>query len=104
MHVDWTPYLGHDWDIPSDTTCEVDRFQEIARELNEIPEGFVLQKQVEKIVEDRRKMGAGDLPCDWGFGEIMAYATLLDQGFSIRLIGQDVGRGTFAHRHAVLHD
>tara|TARA_B110000238_G_scaffold176649_2_gene197913 strand:- start:488 stop:3334 length:2847 start_codon:yes stop_codon:yes gene_type:complete len=104
MHVDWTPYLGHDWDIPSDTTCDVNRFQEIARELNEIPEGFVLQKQVGKIVEDRRKMGAGEMPSNWGFGEIMAYATLLDQGFSIRLIGQDIGRGTFAHRHAVLHD
>lgn len=104
MHVDWNPYLGHRWDMPSDTTCDLKRFQELSQELNEFPEGFVLQKQVGKIIEDRRKMGAGALAINWGFGEIMAYATLLDQGYSIRLIGQDVRRGTFSHRHAVLHD
>jgi 2-oxoglutarate dehydrogenase E1 component len=104
MHVDWTPFLGHKWDIPSDTTCELKRFQEIANIMHEIPEGFVLQKQVAKILEDRKKMAAGAQAINWGFGEIMAYATLLDQGFSIRLTGQDVGRGTFSHRHAVLHD
>ena len=49
-------------------------------------------------------MGFGDQAINWGYGEIMAYATLLDEGFSIRLTGQDVGRGTFSHRHAVLHD
>jgi len=53
---------------------------------------------------DRRKMTAGALPLDWGYGETMAYATLLDQGYSVRLSGQDCGRGTFAHRHAVLHN
>lgn len=104
MHVDWTPYLNHNWDIHSDTTVDLKHFQELAQQLNEIPEGFVLQKQVAKIIEDRRKMGAGALAINWGFGEIMAYATLLDQGYSIRLTGQDVGRGTFSHRHAVLHD
>lgn len=104
LHVDWTPFLGHDWDIPSDTTCELKRFQDIAHRLHEIPEGFVLQKQVGKIIEDRRKMAAGAMAINWGFGEIMAYGTLVDQGYSIRLTGQDVGRGTFSHRHAVLHD
>ena len=104
LHVDWTSFLGHDWDIPSDTTCELKRFQDIAHRLHEIPEGFVLQKQVGKIIEDRRKMAAGAMAINWGFGEIMAYGTLVDQGYSIRLTGQDVGRGTFSHRHAVLHD
>lgn len=104
MHVDWTPYLGHQWDIPSDTTCDLKRFQEISQELHEVPDGFVLQKQVSKIWEDRRKMGAGAMAINWGYGEVMAYATLLDEGFSIRLTGQDVGRGTFSHRHAVIHD
>ena len=104
MHVDWRPYLGHDWGIPSDTTFKLKRFQEIASVMHEIPEGFVLQKQVGKIIDDRRKMAAGATAINWGFGEIMAYGTLLDQGFSIRLTGQDVGRGTFSHRHAVLHD
>lgn len=104
LHVDWNPYLGHKWDIPSDTTCDLKRFQEISQEMHEIPEGFVLQKQVSKIWEDRRKMGAGAMAINWGYGEVMAYATLLDEGFSIRLTGQDVGRGTFSHRHAVIHD
>ena len=104
MHVDWTPYLGHDWDAPSDTTFDIKRFQEISGQLHDIPDGFVLLKQVGRIIEDRRMMGAGAQAINWGYGEIMAYATLLDEGFSIRLTGQDVGRGTFSHRHAVLHD
>ncbi|MFT7221166.1 MAG: 2-oxoglutarate dehydrogenase E1 component [Candidatus Azotimanducaceae bacterium] len=104
MHVDWNPYIGHSWDIPSDTSCDLKRFQEIAQTIHEIPEGFILQKQVGKLIEDRRKMAAGALAINWGFGEMMAYATLIDEGFSIRLTGQDVGRGTFSHRHAILHD
>lgn len=104
MHVDWNPYIGHSWDIPSDTSCDLKRFQEIAQTIHEIPEGFILQKQVSKLIEDRRKMAAGALAINWGFGEMMAYATLIDEGFSIRLTGQDVGRGTFSHRHAILHD
>ena len=104
LHIDWTPYLGHDWNIPSDTTFDIKRFQELSIQLHDIPDGFVLLKQVSKIIEDRRKMGAGAQSINWGYGEIMAYATLLDEGFSIRLTGQDVGRGTFSHRHAVLHD
>ena len=104
LHVDWTPFLGHDWNIPSDTTVEVKKFQELSGLVHEIPDGFVLQKQVGKIIEDRKKMGAGAQAINWGFAEIMAYATLLDQGYGIRLTGQDVGRGTFSHRHAVLHD
>ena len=104
MHVDWNPYIGHSWDIHSDTSVDIKRFQDIAQQVHEVPDGFVLQKQVSKIIGDRRKMGAGALAINWGFGEIMAYATLLDQGYSIRLTGQDVGRGTFSHRHAVLHD
>ncbi len=104
MHVDWTPYLGHDWDAHSDTTFDRTRFRELGDQLDTIPEGFVLQKQVGKILEDRRKMSAGAMAINWGYGEIMAYATLLDQGYNIRITGQDVGRGTFSHRHAVLHD
>ncbi len=104
LHVDWNPYLGHDWNIPSDTTFDLREFQEVATQMDTLPESFVPQKQVAKILEDRRKMTAGAMAINWGYGEIMAYATLLAQGFSIRLTGQDVGRGTFSHRHAVLHD
>jgi 2-oxoglutarate dehydrogenase E1 component len=69
-----------------------------------LPDGFVLQRQVQKIYEDRRLMSAAATPVNWGFAELLAYATLLEEGFPVRLSGQDVGRGTFAHRHAVLHN
>jgi len=104
LHVDWSPYLGHEWHAPADTTYDIQRFKALSDKIHEVPDGFVLLKQVRKIIEDRRKMGAGAQVINWGFGEIMAYATLLDEGYSIRLTGQDVGRGTFSHRHAVLHD
>ena len=70
----------------------------------ELPEGFVVQRQVQKIYEDRQKMQAGGLPINWGYAETMAYATLAFEGHPIRMTGQDIGRGTFSHRHAVLHN
>ena len=103
LHVDWTPYLGHDWDLPSDTTYALRDFQAVAKAMETLPEGFTLQKQVARLMEDRRKMTAGAKAINWGYAEVMAYATLLRQGYQIRLTGQDVGRGTFSHRHAVLH-
>ena len=57
-----------------------------------------------KIYEDRVKMAAGNQDGDWGFAENLAYATLLAEGHKLRLVGQDAGRGTFFHRHAILHD
>ncbi|MCL6414510.1 2-oxoglutarate dehydrogenase E1 component [Aestuariirhabdus sp. Z084] len=104
LFVDWEPYLGHEWTAECDTRFDLRRLQELAHQLNEIPEGVVLQRQVGKIIEDRRKMAAGALPLNWGFAETMAYATLLDEGNQVRMTGQDVGRGTFSHRHAVLHN
>jgi 2-oxoglutarate dehydrogenase E1 component len=104
MFVDWHPFLNHEWTAPAETGFPLKDFQAVAHGLEVLPEGFVLQKQVAKIIEDRRKMTAGATPINWGYAEIMAYATLLDQGYKIRLTGQDVGRGTFSHRHAVLHD
>jgi len=104
MFVDWRPYLGHEWTTEGDTTFDLKRLQELAIQMQDVPEGFVVQRQVSKIQEDRRKMAAGALPINWGFAETMAYGTLLDQGHPIRLTGQDVGRGTFSHRHAVLHN
>ena len=104
LYVDWLPYLNHDWSAPADTSFELKSFQSIANALNELPEGFVLQKQVSKILDDRKKMTAGALPINWGYAEVMSYATILSEGYNIRITGQDVGRGTFSHRHAVLHD
>ena len=104
LFVDWTPYLGHEWSIPYDTTMELKALQALGHETNLPPENFSLQRQVNKILEDRRKMAAGAMPVNWGFAENLAYASLLQSGYPIRLTGQDVGRGTFSHRHAVLHN
>lgn len=104
LFVDWSPYIGHDWTSYADTSIELKRLQEIAHKLHEIPEGFPLQKQVQKIIEDRRKMTAGALAINWGYAETLAYATLVAEGYPVRMTGQDCGRGTFSHRHAVLHN
>ena len=104
MFVDWSPYLGHDWDLACDTSVALPALQRLAQDINQAPVGVPLHRQVNRILEDRRKMGAGALAVNWGFAEIMAYATLLREGYPVRLTGQDVGRGTFSHRHAVLHN
>ncbi len=104
MFVDWRPYLDHDWTAECDTTFPQKAFRTLAQQINEVPAGFSLHRQVSKIMEDRRKMAAGAMSINWGFAENMAYATLLSEGYPVRLTGQDVRRGTFSHRHAVLHD
>ena len=102
LFVDWQPYLGHSWQYPCDTSFDASRFKELANRLGHLPEGFAVHKQVQKILEDRHKMAAGAMPVNWGFAEVMAYATLIDQQVPVRLTGQDVGVGTFSHRHAAL--
>tara|TARA_R110001592_G_scaffold199723_1_gene448358 strand:+ start:741 stop:3578 length:2838 start_codon:yes stop_codon:yes gene_type:complete len=104
LFVDWTPYLGHEWTADADTTFDLQALQELSNKLLEVPEGFAVQRQVGKILEDRGRMGAGASPINWGYAETMAYATLLQEGYPVRITGQDVGRGTFSHRHAVLHN
>lgn len=104
LFVDWRPYLGHKWTPQYDTRFDLKTLQELALKLQETPDGFVVQRQVSKILEDRQKMAAGGLPLNWGFAETAAYASLLFEGYPIRITGQDVGRGTFSHRHAVLHN
>ncbi|WP_060500827.1 2-oxoglutarate dehydrogenase E1 component [Pseudomonas sp. NBRC 111133] len=104
LFVDWRPYLGHAWTARHDTRFDLKTLQDLSAKLLEIPEGFVVQRQVSKIYEDRQKMQAGGLPINWGYAETMAYATLQFEGHPIRMTGQDIGRGTFSHRHAVLHN
>ena len=103
LFVDWRPYLGHAWTARHDTSFDLKTLQELNQKLLQIPEGFVVQRQVAKILEDRGRMGAGAMPINWGFAETLAYATLLVEGHPVRITGQDVGRGTFSHRHAALH-
>jgi len=104
LFVDWTPYLGHEyWASEVPTSLPVAKLQELGNQLLRIPEGFEVQRQVQKVYQDRALMAAGGEPVNWGFAELLAYASLIDQGLPIRLTGQDVGRGTFSHRHAALH-
>ncbi|MGI9211004.1 MAG: 2-oxoglutarate dehydrogenase E1 component [Methylococcaceae bacterium] len=100
----WDHYLGHDWSVPYQSASPLPLIQRLSLSLSQIPERFTLHPRALAIVEARDKMGKGTLPLDWGFGETLAYASVLMDGRSIRLTGQDVGRGTFFHRHAVLFD
>ncbi|MGR6035021.1 MAG: 2-oxoglutarate dehydrogenase E1 component [Candidatus Nitrosoglobus sp.] len=102
--VDWKAFLGAAWDQPVETAVSLQRLQDLAARIDQLPQGFKLHSRVANIWTDRRKMAAGALPIDWGFAEILAYATLLDEGYSVRLTGQDSSRGTFFHRHAILHN
>ena len=102
--VDWSRFIGSKWSDPVDTTVTLKKIAELSKKLLELPENFTLHNRVRKIMEDRGKMAAGKISVDWGFAENMAYASLIDEGIPIRLTGEDVGRGTFSHRHALLHD
>ena len=102
--VDWSPYKGTKWNENDDTTLPLADLQALAERLTTIPPNFKLHPRVEKIIADRRLMGQGKMPVDWGMAENLAYASLLKDGYAVRISGQDSGRGTFFHRHAVLHD
>ena len=104
FRVNWHPYQGQVWDQAVDTKVTLERLRGVADSLQQLPPGFELHPRVAKIIDDRRKMAAGALPFDWGGAEILAYGTLVMEGYEIRLSGQDSGRGTFFHRHAVLHN
>jgi 2-oxoglutarate dehydrogenase E1 component len=104
FRIDWRPYRYQDWRSPVDTAVNLNDLKKLATQIETLPQGFVLQPQVAKIMQDRRKMTVGQLPLNWGYAETMAYATLLQEDYQVRLSGQDSERGTFFHRHAVLHD
>lgn len=80
------------------------RMLDLAKSLVDIPASLKLHALVARVIEGRREMAAGTRPLDWGMGEHLAFASLLADGIDVRLTGQDSGRGTFGHRHAVLHD
>ena len=101
---EWKPYIDQDWRVPCETTFSKNKLINLAKKMLQLPKDFTLQRQVALIMAARSKMAAGEQLCDWGFAENLAYASLLDEGHSIRFSGQDSQRGTFAHRHAVLHD
>ncbi len=102
--IDWTPFLGAKWTDGADTSVPMKELERLAVRLTTVPEGFKVHPVVERVMQARREMGQGKTMLDWGMAENLAYATLLVSGYGVRLSGQDSGRGTFAHRHAVLHD
>ncbi len=104
FEVNWKPFVGTKWNENDDTRLPLELLQQLGRKICEVPSNFKLHPRVEKIMAERRLMAEGKLPLDWGMAENLAYATLLNEGYSVRISGQDVARGTFFHRHAVLHD
>ncbi|GJM06989.1 MAG: 2-oxoglutarate dehydrogenase subunit E1 [marine bacterium B5-7] len=100
----WAPFHQQSWLQDTKTALSMDVAAALATQLTTLPTDFTPQPQVKKVMGDRAKMAAGELPMDWGFAENLAYASLLQEGYPVRLVGQDAARGTFAHRHAVLHD
>jgi 2-oxoglutarate dehydrogenase E1 component len=102
--VDWQPFLGKKWTDAGDTALPVSDWKRLAERITTIPSTVTPHPLVKKVYDDRAAMGRGELPVDWGMGEHMAFASLVAGGYPIRLSGEDCGRGTFTHRHSVIHD
>ncbi len=101
---DWSIFRNTKWNENDETALPLGELKRLSTRLTTIPDNFRLHSRVEKIIADRREMGQGRIPLDWGMAENLAYASLLAAGYPVRISGQDVGRGTFFHRHVVLHD
>ncbi|RTZ58349.1 MAG: 2-oxoglutarate dehydrogenase E1 component [Gammaproteobacteria bacterium] len=104
FRTNWKRFRGKHWTEPYQSALPASQIKSLYRQASRIPEGFELHPRVQKILRDRKKMAKGKLPLDWGFAETMAYASLLMEGYSVRLCGEDTGRGTFFHRHAEIHN
>jgi 2-oxoglutarate dehydrogenase E1 component len=102
--VDWSPFLGKKWTDAADTAIPMPEWKRLAERITTLPSNITAHPLVKKVYDDRAAMGRGDLPVDWGMGEHMAFASLVASGFPVRLSGEDCGRGTFTHRHSVIHD
>jgi len=102
--VDWSPFLNRKWTDHADTAIPLTEWKRLAEKISRVPDGVKVHPLVETVLKNRALMGKGDINVDWGMGEHMAFASLVASGYPIRLSGEDSGRGTFTHRHAVLHD
>jgi len=102
--TNFEPYRTTQWDQPVDTSLAPERIGDLSARMTEVPEDFKLHRAVARIIDARRAMARGEAPLDWGYTETLAYASLLTEGYPVRLSGQDSGRGTFFHRHAVIHN
>jgi len=102
--VDWSPFLGKKWTDAAETAIPLTEWKRLAEKITTIPDTVTPHQLVKKVYDDRAAMGRGEIPVDWGMGEHMAFASLVASGYPVRLSGEDCGRGTFTHRHAVIHD
>lgn len=87
-----------------DTTYSKDKLEHISKVVSTVPEGVKFLRKAERILDGRAKMVFETDTLDWGMGETLAYGSLMEEGFNVRISGQDVERGTFSHRHAILRD
>jgi len=104
LAIDWTRYSGHDWAMKVDTHISLEDVRRLTELACHVPDNFTLHSTVVRILDARRKMAEGTQRFDWGYAEVLAYASLLEDGYAVRLTGQDSGRGTFFHRHVALHN
>ena len=102
--VDWMPFLNRKWTDAADTSVPAAELRRLSERITQVPGGFKVHPLVEKVLADRAAMGRGEANLDWGMGEHLAFASLVSSGYAVRITGQDAGRGTFTHRHSVLHD
>ena len=102
--VDWSPFLNKKWTDAGETAIPLAEWKRLAEKISTIPDTVTPHQLVKKVYADRAAMGRGDIPVDWGMGEHMAFASLVASGYPVRLSGEDCGRGTFTHRHSVIHD
>lgn len=104
FRVNWDQFKNRKWTDKVDTRFDIETLKTLVKRFHDVPKDFVLHNRIENILNQRDEMIRGERPVDWGFAENLAYATLLHEGYDVRLSGQDSGRGTFSHRHAVLHN
>lgn len=100
----WAQYSKEKLDSETATTLLSQQLEGISKAITTYPEGFVPHKGVQRVIETRIKMASGELPMDWGFAEALSFGSILENGFPIRLAGQDAERGTFSHRHVTIND
>ncbi len=102
--INFGPYKGTSWRDTVETKISKEKLEHYSRILTTMPKHYKMHPSVQKIIDNRVLMGKGEVPMDWGFAENMAYATLVDAGHAVRISGQDSARGTFFHRHSVIHN
>ncbi len=103
-NINFEPFRDSHWRTEVETCLSAAEVKKLTQRFTQVPDGFNLHRAVKRLISDRQLMGCGDKDADWGYAETLAYASLITTGSPVRISGQDSGRGTFFHRHAVMHD